>query len=177
MGYVVPGYSTFFSFVSRPGRAISRQYRWDCHSTHSDYPPARRQMAPLLPTSATPACCRCNERPSAVKNEMCRQGAAQRVLGRRLPPFKVDLTLMAGVFFSQPFTVCLSSLNTATPRAVRRIGLSADVLKSSKIFAGDVLLVRPKAGEGKESYAVGIAWPSSEVDTQCLSSHALLRVL
>lgn len=73
---------------------------------------------------------------------------------------------MSSSLFTRPFSVRLVALNPSTPRTTRRIVLNSDLLKSAKVFAGDVLIV---INEGKEppAYAVGIAWPASETDEDC----------
>ncbi|KAI0093429.1 AAA family ATPase [Irpex rosettiformis] len=78
-------------------------------------------------------------------------------------------------------TFC-ASLHTpeAGSRGVRQIMVHVDVLKASKVSAGDALLM-VKPGEGTNDYhnfAVGIAWPSVEgpLDTVAVSDSLALAV-
>ncbi|KZT22814.1 AAA-domain-containing protein [Neolentinus lepideus HHB14362 ss-1] len=80
---------------------------------------------------------------------------------------------------SRTFTVSLSE-SSETPRGARRIVIHADILKATKICAGDALAlsaVEPPAGD-KPAFAVGIAWPSLDCsqDLISVSSSLLLTV-
>ncbi|KZV99910.1 AAA-domain-containing protein [Exidia glandulosa HHB12029] len=63
------------------------------------------------------------------------------------------------------------------PRVARRVLVHADVLKSMRVFAGDVLkLTTTKPGD--TSFALGTAWPSLELEPDCLQlSSSLMRTL
>lgn len=41
-----------------------------------------------------------------------------------------------------------------------------EVLRAARIFAGDPILIRKK-NAALDSYAVGVAWPSNEVEAEC----------
>ncbi|KAI0727122.1 AAA family ATPase [Fomitopsis betulina] len=60
-------------------------------------------------------------------------------------------------------------------RAVRRIEISAEVVKASKLLAGDAIAIS-SAEPGASEFAVGIVWPSNEVsqDTVLVSPSLLL---
>ncbi|TFK48824.1 AAA-domain-containing protein [Heliocybe sulcata] len=75
---------------------------------------------------------------------------------------------------SRTFTVSLSELSDS-PRGARRIYIHADILKATKISAGDALALSATAGE-KSAFAVGTAWPSLECaqDSVSVSSSLLL---
>ncbi|KAG9036997.1 AAA+-type ATPase [Tulasnella sp. JGI-2019a] len=79
-----------------------------------------------------------------------------------------DSNVMAGHFhfLSPHFTIRLLPPNPVAPRSVRRIVINVDVLKSAKIFAGDILLVQSTDEARSGSYAVGIAWPSSNINSE-----------
>ncbi|KAJ7366754.1 AAA family ATPase [Mycena albidolilacea] len=63
------------------------------------------------------------------------------------------------------FTTVVQS--DCTSRAARRVVLNADVLKAAKFSTGDVIAI--SARDSKRNFAVGIAWPSSELPPQCVS--------
>ena len=80
---------------------------------------------------------------------------------------------------SKVFTVGLSdSLGSNTKvvgicddtpgRTSRRVVINADVLKSARVFAGDVVAVcKADTSTQHHAFAVGIAWPSSELAQNC----------
>ncbi|KAH7913370.1 P-loop containing nucleoside triphosphate hydrolase protein [Hygrophoropsis aurantiaca] len=74
-------------------------------------------------------------------------------------------------------TVGLAEVKDAGSRAVRRVIVHADTLKTSKLFSGDVVALS-QTDNGKESkdYAVGVLWPSLEIPQHCIlvSSSLLL---
>ncbi|KAL5489785.1 AFG2 [Sanghuangporus weigelae] len=68
---------------------------------------------------------------------------------------------------SRTFLVCLTDLSDVSgtsSRASRRILLNADLLKSAKIFAGDVIAVTTsdQSDSSARAFSVGVAWPSQD---------------
>ncbi|OSX57094.1 hypothetical protein POSPLADRAFT_1061796 [Postia placenta MAD-698-R-SB12] len=76
---------------------------------------------------------------------------------------------------SRTFVVHLADHSEATFRAARRVTIHADILKSAKLCAGDVVAVSGATSTAK-AFAVGIAWPSHDVsqDFVLVSSSLLL---
>ncbi|KAF8208825.1 AAA family ATPase [Mycena galopus ATCC 62051] len=70
------------------------------------------------------------------------------------------MSLMAALSFTVVQSDCES-------RAARRVVFNAEVLKASKLSTGDVVAI--SARDAKKDFAVGIAWPSSELPPQCVS--------
>ncbi|OSC98204.1 AAA family ATPase [Trametes coccinea BRFM310] len=62
---------------------------------------------------------------------------------------------------TRKFTVQSSDDSEPLSRAARRIVLNAEVLKQAKVYAGDV--VGLSAADSHQAFAVGVAWPSSEL--------------
>jgi AAA family ATPase len=69
------------------------------------------------------------------------------------------------------FTTVVQS--DCTSRATRRVVLNADVLKAAKLSTGDVIAISVR--DSKRDFAVGIAWPSSELPPQCMNPRAGVR--
>ncbi|KAJ6584862.1 P-loop containing nucleoside triphosphate hydrolase protein, partial [Mycena capillaripes] len=61
------------------------------------------------------------------------------------------------------FTVVQSD---CTSRAARRVVLNAEVLKAAKVTTGDVVAI---SAHDSKDFAIGIAWPSSELPSQSVS--------
>ncbi|KAF8585041.1 AAA family ATPase [Ramaria rubella] len=81
---------------------------------------------------------------------------------------------------SKIFKVEEADPSCSTSRAARRVVINADVLRASKVTAGDVVRVVALSAqtESENPFALGIAWPSLELaqtDVQ-LSSHLLLTL-
>ncbi|TBU25070.1 AAA family ATPase [Dichomitus squalens] len=64
-------------------------------------------------------------------------------------------------FSGRKFTVDVSSPAEPISRASRRIVINSDILKQAKIYAGDVIAI--SSAESPKKFAVGVAWPSSEL--------------
>ncbi|KAI5119492.1 hypothetical protein M0805_009516 [Coniferiporia weirii] len=82
---------------------------------------------------------------------------------------------------SRTFSACLvdsSDLSGSSSRVSRRVLLNPDLLKSSKVFAGDVVAISATNRDvsSPSLYALGIAWPSPDVspDTVYLSASQML---
>ncbi|KAL5529736.1 hypothetical protein ACEPAG_5721 [Sanghuangporus baumii] len=68
---------------------------------------------------------------------------------------------------SRTFLVCLTDLSDVSgtsSRASRRILVNADLLKSAKIFAGDVIAITAsdQSDSRPRAFSVGVAWPSQD---------------
>ncbi|KAI8986118.1 AAA family ATPase [Trametes punicea] len=62
---------------------------------------------------------------------------------------------------TRQFIVEVSSASEPISRAARRIIINAEILKQSKVYAGDVVGLSP--ADSHKAFAVGVAWPSSEL--------------
>ncbi|RPD56727.1 AAA family ATPase [Lentinus tigrinus ALCF2SS1-7] len=62
---------------------------------------------------------------------------------------------------SRTFTVDITDANEPVSRTSRRILISADILKQSKVYAGDAIAIT--SSQLPKVIAVGVAWPSSEL--------------
>ncbi|KAF9524122.1 AAA-domain-containing protein [Crepidotus variabilis] len=74
------------------------------------------------------------------------------------------------------FTVGINESADVVPRVARRVCLNSELLKSAKITTGDLvaLFAKDGASHGKE-FAVGVAWPSIDVQSEhVLVSSSLL---
>ncbi|KAI0369393.1 AAA family ATPase [Pilatotrama ljubarskyi] len=62
---------------------------------------------------------------------------------------------------TRKFTVEAFNPSESSSRAARRVIINAEVLKQAKVYAGDV--VGLSSAESQKAFAVGVAWPSSEL--------------
>ncbi|KAF8531969.1 AAA family ATPase [Gautieria morchelliformis] len=74
------------------------------------------------------------------------------------------------------FKVELVDPSCSTSRAARRVVISAEILRASRVAAGDVVRVTAFQNEQSTPFAIGIAWPSLELSqtTIQVSSQLLL---
>ncbi|KAF8521374.1 AAA family ATPase [Hysterangium stoloniferum] len=79
---------------------------------------------------------------------------------------------------SKTFKVALADTSSSTPRVARRVIINHEILKACKVAAGDVVRVvstEPPENGITAPFAIGIAWPSLELDqtTVRISPHVL----
>ncbi|KAM5541224.1 hypothetical protein V8D89_005153 [Ganoderma adspersum] len=64
-------------------------------------------------------------------------------------------------FAGRKFTVDISNPTEPISRASRRLIINSELLKQAKVYAGDVVAI--SSAESPKKFAVGVAWPSSDV--------------
>ncbi|PAV24032.1 AAA family ATPase [Pyrrhoderma noxium] len=72
----------------------------------------------------------------------------------------------------------LSEISSSSFRVTRRILINNDLLKNSKVYAGDVIAVLSTSVVpfSSESFCIGVAWPSQDIplDSICVSTSHML---